>query len=431
MRITSLEIKQHEFERSFRGYNVDEVNHFLGNIAQEWDRMLNELKMLKMQLDIAEKEASKLKEVEMTLIKTLKTAEDTSLKITETANKEASKTLEDANYNAKKAIEEADYRSRKTLEDANNLAKKVIEDANADARKLVSDANATASKTLDDANNQAAQLLREAENNSKTMVTEAENKVQSIQQTAAQELAELDVKYNALENKRNILLGQLKSYTFELSKLVDNPDIVEVPLAPIAPAQEPTTEKLKTTPEFIIEEPKAIDFFEETKEPEEDFSNGVSIPSAVNDINLESSQEDKSNLEIIEGIGPKIKEVLNNAGIKDFKTLATTPEYRLRDILLAAGSHFAAHDPSTWNEQALLAENGNWDKLEALKDRLIAGRAPEEQEASQVDGTNTEEMLDKVNKVKAAIRKAMIEKSESPTVEENKPQSSGSFFDSI
>ncbi len=75
MRITSLEIKQHEFERSFRGYNVDEVNQFLGEIAQEWDKMFNEVKMLKMQLDIAEKEASKLRDVEMTLINTLRTAE--------------------------------------------------------------------------------------------------------------------------------------------------------------------------------------------------------------------------------------------------------------------------------------------------------------------------------------------------------------------
>lgn len=438
MRITSLEIKQHEFERSFRGYNVDEVNQFLGNIAQEWDRMLNELKMLRMQLDIAEKEASKLKEVEMTLIKTLKTAEDTSTKITETANLEASKTINDANYTAKKTIEDADFTSRKTLEEANRQAKKKLDDANYEANKLLSEANSSATKTLENAKNEASQLLRDAENNSKQMVSEAEAKVQSIQKTAAQELAELDAKYNALEERRNNLLGQLKSYSNEISKLVDNPDIIAVPLATsevvgtILPEVEEKVEEVRNIPELIIEEPKVIDFFEETKEVEEDFSNGVSIPSAVNAINIESSQEDKTNLEIIEGIGPKIKEVLNNAGIKDFRSLATTPEYRLRDILNAAGSHFAAHDPSTWNEQALLAENGNWEKLEALKDRLIAGRAPKEEESSSnVDGSNTEEMLDKVNKVKAAIRKAMIEKNESPAVEESKPQSSGSFFDSI
>jgi cell division initiation protein len=443
MRITSLEIKQHEFERSFRGYNVDEVNHFLGNIAQEWDRMLNELKMLKMQLDIAEKEASKLKEVEMTLIKTLKTAEDTSAKITETANLEASKTLNDANYNAKKTIEDADFRSRKTLEDATTQAKKALDDANYEANKLVSEAKANANKTIEDAKNEASQLLKDAENNSKLMVSEAENKVQNIQKTADQELAELDAKYNALESKRNSLLGQLKSYNNELSKLLDNPDIIAVPLttSEVITESAPTEvlesevkeelEEIRTIPELIIEQPKAIDFFEETKEQEEDFSTGVSIPSAVNAINIESSQEDKTNLEVIEGIGPKIKEVLNNAGIKDFRSLATTPEYRLRDILTAAGSHFAAHDPSTWNEQALLAENGNWEKLEALKDSLIAGRTPKEEESSHVDGSNTEEMLDKVNKVKAAIRKAMIEKTESPAVEETKPKSSGSFFDSI
>ncbi len=46
MKITALEIKQHEFEKSFRGYDIDEVNNFLSNLAQEWERLLNEAKML-------------------------------------------------------------------------------------------------------------------------------------------------------------------------------------------------------------------------------------------------------------------------------------------------------------------------------------------------------------------------------------------------
>lgn len=386
MRITSLEIKQQEFEKSFRGYNVDEVQGFLSDIAQEWDRMFNEIKMLKMQLDIAEKEASKLRDVEMTLIKTLRTAEDTSSRIAETANAEATKKVESARLEASQTLQKADQEAARKVEEA--------------TRK-------------------ADQIIREAENTGRQLVTEAESKARDIQKTSEMEIAELDTRYNALEKKKNDLLYRLRQYHHELTALLNDTDPADIP----APAEEKPA-----VPAALKEEP--VDFFRETSEKiEDDYSNGVSIPSAVNAISLETSREDdgKTNLEVIEGIGPKIKEVLNNAGIMDFRTLATTPEYRLRDILAAAGPHFATHDPGTWNEQALLAENGQWDRLEELKARLVAGR-PQAAPAATTDGSNTEEMLDKVNKVKAAIRKAMVEKSAQPDDETPK---SGSFFDSI
>ncbi len=433
MRITSLEIKQYEFEKSFRGYNVDEVNNFLGNIAQEWDRMLNEIKMLQMQLDIAEKEASKLREVEMTLIKTLRTAEDTSSKITEDASLEASKKIDEANYLAKR-----------TIESANLEAKTKIDNASAEAKRLLDEANYSSSKTVDEANIKASQILREAENTSKILVSEAETKAKDVQKAAEIEIAELDAKYNALESNKTRLLNELKSYNNELSKLIGDPESVVISEIKSSVVNTPETKLEILSNEAIVPikeeyaDVKApVDFFKETserKETDDEYTTGVSLPSAVNKINLEN--EDKTNLELIEGIGPKIKDVLYLAGIRDFRTLATTPEYRLKDILNAAGPHFAAHDPSTWNEQALLAENGHWEKLEALKDKLVAGRAPKEEEQSaNADGTNTEEMLDKVNKVKAAIRKAMVEKSEnsesSRPIVEHKSASSGSFFDSI
>lgn len=390
MRITSLEIKQHEFERSFRGYNVDEVHSFLADIAQEWDKMFNEIKMLKMQLDIAEKEASKLRDVEMTLIKTLRTAEDTSSRIAETAQAEASRKVEAARTEASQTVQRASQE---------------------------------ADRKLDEATRKAEQILREAENTGKQLVNEAETKARDIQKTSELEIAELDTRYNLLENKKNDLLSRLKQHHHDLTNILNEAGAAPLPASaqevmPVATAEEASAP---------VQKEEKADFFRETSEKiEDDYSSGVSIPSAVNAISLEVP-DDKTNLEVIEGIGPKIREVLNNAGIMDFRTLATTPEYRLKDILTAAGPHFAAHDPATWNEQALLAENGQWDKLEELKARLIAGRP---QTPAGVDGANTEEMLDKVNKVKAAIRKAMVEKSEQPDNTET-PAKSGSFFDSI
>lgn len=76
----------------------------------------------------------------------------------------------------------------------------------------------------------------------------------------------------------------------------------------------------------------------------------------------------------IEGIGPKIKELLNNDGIFTFQQLADTSVDRLKDILKAAGARYAAHDPSTWPEQSALAAKGDWEAFKKLTDELDGGK---------------------------------------------------------
>lgn len=86
----------------------------------------------------------------------------------------------------------------------------------------------------------------------------------------------------------------------------------------------------------------------------------------------ESGQDD---LVIIEGIGPKIAELLHADGINSFQSLADTSVEHLREILEKAGSRFKMHDPGTWPEQSKLAAEGQMDKLKELQDKLKAGKA--------------------------------------------------------
>ena len=76
----------------------------------------------------------------------------------------------------------------------------------------------------------------------------------------------------------------------------------------------------------------------------------------------------------IEGIGPKIAELLNNDGISTYADLATAQETRLQKVLDDAGSRFQMHEPDTWPEQAQLAANGKWDELNKLQEELQGGR---------------------------------------------------------
>jgi len=79
-------------------------------------------------------------------------------------------------------------------------------------------------------------------------------------------------------------------------------------------------------------------------------------------------------LKIIEGIGPKIADLLSQNGITTFAELAATPASNLREMLLAAGQRFAVSDPTTWPDQARLAAAGEMDALKALQSQLKGGR---------------------------------------------------------
>jgi predicted flap endonuclease-1-like 5' DNA nuclease len=83
----------------------------------------------------------------------------------------------------------------------------------------------------------------------------------------------------------------------------------------------------------------------------------------------------KDDLKIVEGIGPKIEELCNNAGIYTFAELAATSPDKLKGILDAAGSRFQMHDPTTWPEQSALARDGKWDELKKWQDELNKGKA--------------------------------------------------------
>lgn len=77
---------------------------------------------------------------------------------------------------------------------------------------------------------------------------------------------------------------------------------------------------------------------------------------------------------VIEGIGPKIEEILNREGIHTFEQLMETSVLRMAGILKKAGPRFQLHDPSSWPDQAGLAKDQKWEELEKLKIKLISGR---------------------------------------------------------
>ncbi len=86
------------------------------------------------------------------------------------------------------------------------------------------------------------------------------------------------------------------------------------------------------------------------------------------------SKATTDDLKKIEGIGPKIAELLNKKNIVTFADLSKSKVETLKSILVEAGSKFQMHDPSTWAQQAALAAKGSWDELKKLQDELTGGK---------------------------------------------------------
>jgi predicted flap endonuclease-1-like 5' DNA nuclease len=79
-------------------------------------------------------------------------------------------------------------------------------------------------------------------------------------------------------------------------------------------------------------------------------------------------------LEVVEGIGPKIKELFHKAGIKMFHELAHTKRERMQEILDGGGSRYSLADPTTWAHQSRLAAENKWAELAKLQGELTGGR---------------------------------------------------------
>jgi cell division initiation protein len=349
MKITPLEIRQHEFEKTFRGYNIEEVDNFLANLSQEWERILNESKMLRMQLEMAEKEASKLREIEMTLFKTLKTAEDTSTMITEQANQQADKHIQESKQKSDEVIREAHAKADEILRDAQIKARYIKEEVLGEVKLLERDFKAMehyktnllvqmrslSNATLEHVERFEAKFNKESINKK---IEEASGMLSGTAEiTENVEEAEVPDTEAIVEDLRESEDTPIESpeeeafneeidteETYQEGEEEEGGNEVEATSVNNYKEEEEETEKAESSANDIIEEGPA-------EEPEElPMKDEAQKPLAQREIPAEESKSDE--LEIIEGIGPKIAMRLYDSGIFTFKDLATTPVYKIREI---------------------------------------------------------------------------------------------------
>jgi len=136
MKITPLEIRQKTFEKAFRGLDKDEVQAFLNTLSQEWEKIIQESKELKIKLEASEKEVQKLREVESSLFKTLKTAEDTGANLIDQATKTAELHMKETQMKAEAMMNDARNKARELMEEAEDYARVTLEKMEGELHEL-------------------------------------------------------------------------------------------------------------------------------------------------------------------------------------------------------------------------------------------------------------------------------------------------------
>jgi predicted flap endonuclease-1-like 5' DNA nuclease len=103
--------------------------------------------------------------------------------------------------------------------------------------------------------------------------------------------------------------------------------------------------------------------------------NGVDVVAAAAAGFSVKGQDD---IIIIEGIGPKIKELFNQHGVSTFEQVSKMSVAEMSAILDKGGPRFKMANPGSWAEQARLAAANEWAGLKKLQDELYAGVASDD-----------------------------------------------------
>lgn len=108
MRITPMDLRQQQFTlRMFRGFDRQEVDAFLADVAEDYEHLVKENALLKEQLLVLEERLRGIDEREKLLKETLVTTQRMAEEMKEGAKREAALLVREAELQGDKLLEEA------------------------------------------------------------------------------------------------------------------------------------------------------------------------------------------------------------------------------------------------------------------------------------------------------------------------------------
>ncbi len=199
MRLSPLNIKKQEFNKSFRGYDIEEVKTFLEKLANEYDEILKENESIKKHLDESTTQLTEFRKIEKSLQDTLLKAQDSASKSIESTRKQTALMIKETEIKASQMIEKA----KETADEIRNSIIKLRDERDLIIAKLRAIIN-TQSQLLSSSNK--VELTKKSDKN----LEKNENLSQSIS---------LNVDYTNPDNSHQVEGSSTKNEKTETSNI--------------------------------------------------------------------------------------------------------------------------------------------------------------------------------------------------------------------
>ena len=116
--LTPMDIHNHQFKKSIRGYNENEVDDFLDRIVVDYEKILRENERLRNIIDTSDKELEHYRKLEKTMNDTLLVAQKTADDVISSAKKNADELKENAALECQTIRAQAQLEAQQYVENA-------------------------------------------------------------------------------------------------------------------------------------------------------------------------------------------------------------------------------------------------------------------------------------------------------------------------
>lgn len=140
--LTPMDIHNKEFKSGFRGYSREDVDEFLDQVVNDFEKLYRENTQLKKDAELADKRLEQYKQLEKNLQETLIVAQQTASQLTDSAKARAEETKQTARQEADNIRKEAEISSKQRIAEAMSDARKIVADANSESKRILDEATA-------------------------------------------------------------------------------------------------------------------------------------------------------------------------------------------------------------------------------------------------------------------------------------------------
>lgn len=233
--ITPSQIKEKIISTSSHGYDIDETNAFLDEIAESYAAIYAENKELYRKMEILASKIEEYRDEEDSIKSALITAQKTADQLTRSAKEKAEALISDSAASAQQTVVHAKEKAEKLVSEARDYASNLTKEKTEAANEIIGEAEKKANDAINGAKVVAGDILAQAKEISGELVAKAK-----------EEKVYHENLVSKLKEESNSFKANLISlYEAQLAKLT------EMMEAPVDAEKNETDEKLKSVEEDI------------------------------------------------------------------------------------------------------------------------------------------------------------------------------------